>query len=127
MSMQEKYEEWVAVYTSGTDYEADIVRDRLDDAGIPAIVYTKRDHAFNLNVGDLAEVAVLVPPSRAHDAREVLTSEPFTTEELDEAALTADPNAPPAHGPREEAMLDSGMEEINFSLPEEDEDEEPRT
>ena len=34
------YEGWVVVFHSGTDYEADIVRDRLDDAGIPAVVLT---------------------------------------------------------------------------------------
>ena len=49
-----KYENWIPIFSSGTDYEADIVRDRLDDSGIPAVVLTQRDHAFNLNVSDLA-------------------------------------------------------------------------
>lgn len=42
-------DKWVVVFESGTDYESNIVRDRLDDAGIPAVVDTKRDHAFFLN------------------------------------------------------------------------------
>ncbi|RMH63116.1 MAG: hypothetical protein D6685_08155 [Bacteroidetes bacterium] len=109
-----QYEEWIVVYQSTTDYESDIVRDRLDDAGIPAIVLTQRDHAFNLTLGEMASVNVLVPPEYVERAREVLTSEPLTDEELEEAALQADPNAPPAHDPDEEAMLDSGNERIRF-------------
>lgn len=119
----EKYEDWIVVYQSGTDYEGDIVRDRLDDAGIPAVLLTQRDHAFNLNVGDLAEVNVLVPPQHVDAARQLLRSEPFSDEELADAAMKADPNAPPAHDPRREAMLDSGSESISFSAPDDDEDE----
>jgi hypothetical protein len=118
------YEGWIAVYRTGTDYEADIVRDRLDDAGIPAIVFTQRDHAFNLNVGDLAAVNVMVPPERLQDAMALLESAPLTDAEIDEAAMSSDPAAEPAHGRVREAMLDSGMEEINFSTPEDD-DERP--
>ena len=127
-----KYEEWIAVFKTSTDYEADLVRDRLDDAGLPAVVLTQRDHAFNLNVGDLSPVNVMVPPDRLEEAREVLETR-ISDEELEAAAAEADPDAPPAHGPREEAMLDSGMEEIHFSPPDEEaedadeEDEEEQT
>ena len=119
-----KYEDWVVVFQSGTDFEADIVRDRLDDAGISAVILTQRDHAFNLNVGDLSDVNVLVPPGQVDDAVALLKSKPFDDEELNEAAMNADPNAPPAHDARREAMLDSGSESISFSAPEDDEDEE---
>ncbi len=113
--MARSYEDWSVVFTSGTDYEADIVRDRLDDSGIPAVVLTQRDHAFNLNVGDLAEVYVLVPPGRAEEAVSLIRAEILSDEELEEAALNADPDAEDAHSPREEAQLDSGNEEIEFS------------
>ncbi len=122
---KESFEEWVVVFTSGTDYEADIVRDRLDDSGIPAVVLTHRDHAFNLTVGDLSGAHVLVPPERLDDAIELLEAELPTDRELDAAAMSADPVAPPAHGAREEAMLDSGIEEINLTVPDEDDDEQP--
>lgn len=115
-----RYENWVVVYKSGTDYESDIVRDRLDDAGIPAIVLTQRDHAWNLTMGDMASVNVLVPQEHAEQAREVLTSTPFTDEELEEAALKANPNAPDAHSPDEESMLDTGNDRIRFSAPDEE-------
>lgn len=120
------YEDWVVVFRTGTDYEGDLVRDRLDDSGISAVVLTQRDHAFNLNVGDLAPVNVLVPPEEVEAARSVLDSAPFSDAELDEAARSSDPSSPSAHDETEEAMLDSGMEEINFTPPDDDEERENR-
>ena len=107
MSDSRTYEDWVSIFETGTDYEADLVRDRLDDAGMTAVVLTQRDHAFNLNVGDLAAVHVMVPPGIAEEARELIESQPFSDKELDEAALSADPDAEAAHTDREEAILDS--------------------
>ena len=115
-----RYQDWIVVYQSGTDYESDLVRDRLDDAGLPAIVLTQRDHAFNLTLGDMAAVNVLVPQEYAQKARDVLASEPFTDAELEQAALNADPNAPPAHTPEEEAMLDSGNDRLRTRPPDAD-------
>ena len=121
---RENIEGWIAVFAASTDYEADMVRDRLDDAGIPAVVFTQRDHAFNLNVGDLARTAVYVPPDRAIEAQTLLEGVPFTDKELDDAAMQADPVSPDAHTPEDEALLDSGIERISLSVPDEVEDEE---
>ncbi len=107
---KQKYERWVSVFDTSTDFEADLVRDRLDDSGIPAVVLTQRDHAFNLNVGDLAAVRVMVPPDRVGDAEDLLGTEPLSDAELDEAAMNAGPDAPPAHDRREESRLDSGVD-----------------
>ena len=82
---------WLTVFKSSTDYEADIVKDRLVDAGLSAVVLTHRDHAFHLNVGDLAVVRVLVAPEEFDQAKGVLNSAPLTDEELEEAALAANP------------------------------------
>jgi hypothetical protein len=115
-----QYENWTVVFSAGTDYEADLVRDRLDDAGVPAIVMTKRDHSFNVNVGDLADVSVLVPHEHVGEATEVL-SQRITDEELERAAMSADPEAPDAHSPDNEARLDSGHNRVDFSKPDQDE------
>ena len=115
------YESWTSIFKTSTDYEADLVRDRLDDSGLPAVVLTQRDHAFNLNVGDLSAVHVMVPPDRAEEARQLLQEEILTDEELEEAAMNADPDAPPAHDAREEAALDSGIESMEAPGGEEDE------
>lgn len=121
--MSDTYEEWIVVFKSGTDYEADLVRDRLDNSDIPAVVLTQRDHAFNLTMGDLAQVHVLVPPAHVQAAVDVLAGIPFTDAELTEAALAAVPS-PDAHDEQEEAMLDSGAEAINLSPPDEEDEEE---
>jgi len=113
----------VSVFRTGTDYEADLVRDRLDDSGIPAVVLTQRDHAFNLNVGDLAAVHVMVPPDQADDAVALL-EETLDDDELEEAALGADPDAPPANTPDQDSRLDSGNERMDFGAPDEEDDEE---
>jgi hypothetical protein len=115
------YAAWTPVYSSGTDYEADLVRDRLDDAGLPAVVLTKRDHAFNLTVGNLAPVVVLVPPERAEEAVALLREAVVSEEELTEAALHADHDAPPAHDRENEARLDTGPDPVSLAVP----DEEP--
>ncbi|OZC03284.1 DUF2007 domain-containing protein [Rubricoccus marinus] len=120
MSDAARYEGWVSAFSCSTDFEADLVRDRLDEAGVSAIVLTQRDHSFNLNVGDLSPVHVMVPPSHADKAAEVLGENPLTDAELEEAAMSADVMAPDAHDPTSEARLDSGIEEISLDVPDED-------
>lgn len=117
------YEGWIVVFESGTDYEADLVRDRLDDAGIPAVILTQRDHAFNLTIGDLAQVRVLVPSQHVEAATGLLTSTPLSDEELEQAALSA-ASSPDAHDPETEALLDSGNEKIRLSVPKEEDEGE---
>lgn len=85
-------ERWTTIFTTGYDYEAELVRDRLDDSGIPAVIYNKKDHAFNLTVGDLSRIAVNVPNEHAEAALALLAEEP-TRAELDRAALERPPSA----------------------------------
>ena len=118
------HEDWVSVFRTGTDYEADLVRDRLDDSGIPAVVLTQRDHAFNLTVGDLAAVHVMVPPAQADQAVSLL-EEQLSDKELEEAALGANPDAPPANTPDQDSKLDSGHEHMDLGPPEDEADEAP--
>lgn len=114
------YAGWVSAFHGSTDFEADIVRDRLDEAGIPAVVLTQRDHSFNLNVGDLAPVHVMVKPEDLDAARAVVAAPAVSDAELEAAALAADVMAPDAHTPAGEAMLDSGMESLSFDVPSDD-------
>ncbi len=121
-----KHEDWVSIFRTSTDYEADLVRDRLDDSGVPAVVLTQRDHAFNLTVGDLASVHVMVPPERAEDAVSLL-EEQLSEDELEEAALGADPEAPSANTPDEDSKLDSGHEHMDLGPPDEEGEDEEST
>ncbi len=121
---QQSYESWVVVHHCTTDYEADIVRDRLDDAGIPAVVYTQRDHSFNLTIGDMAAVQVMAPPERADEAKAFLAAAPPTEAEITEAAMDADPTVEDRYNPEQEAMLDSGIESIRLSMPDPADDDD---
>ncbi|GAB5534299.1 MAG: DUF2007 domain-containing protein [Rubricoccaceae bacterium] len=117
------YEGWSSVFEASTDYEADLVRDRLDASGVTAVVLTQRDHSFNLTVGDLAPVHVMVPPADEARAREVLAEAPISDDELEAAAMAADVSAPDAHTFEDEAALDSGLDTLNLSVPDDDEEE----
>lgn len=110
-------EGWVSVFEAATDYEADLVRDRLGADGIPAVVHSQRDHAFNLTVTDLARVRVMVPPDRAGEASALVAMPPVSDADLDAQALAADPLAPDAYDASLEAGLDSGAERISFDVP----------
>ncbi len=99
----DRYQGWVSVFRSGTDYEAELVRDRLVDSGIAAVVLAHRDHAFNLTHGDMAQVRVMVHPDHVHAALGLLASEPLTMEELTRVALAADPDAPHQDDPGDES------------------------
>jgi len=79
--------DWVEIFRSGTDYEAVLVHARLQDEGIPVVILNQRDHAFNLNLGYLAKVKVLVPKSMKEAAFDLLESQPLTEEELAQIAL----------------------------------------
>lgn len=118
--MKKDVDGWKPVFSSGTDYEADLVRSRLDDSGIQAVVLTQRDHALNLTVGDLAKVHVLVPPDKYDEALKLLAEAPLSGAELDQAAADADPNAPDAHNIDDQARLDSGIDRIDLSPDDED-------
>ncbi|WP_412067755.1 putative signal transducing protein [Rubrivirga sp. IMCC43871] len=116
------YEGWISIFEASTDFEADLVRDRLDEAEIPAVVLTQRDHSFNLNVGDLSPVHVMVKPEDEGRARGVLDEAPISDADLEAAAMAADVDAPDAHDPIAEARLDSGIDEISLDVPDDDDD-----
>ncbi len=79
--------DWEEVYRCSTDYEAELVHARLEDIDIPSVILNQRDHAFNLTHGYLAKVKVLVPKSKIKLAREILSKQSLTDEELTQEAL----------------------------------------
>ena len=117
------FEGWVSVFECSTDFEADLVRDRLDEEGLAAVVFTQRDHSFNLNVGDLAAVHVMCKPEDEAEARAIVSQAPISDQELEDAAMSADLMAPDAHTPENEAALDSGIEEISLDVPDDGDEE----
>jgi hypothetical protein len=86
---------WVEVFQTGIDYEAELVRDRLDDSGIEAVIMTKKDRAFSLTHGAMSRIHVMVPVEREEEALGVLHTAPLSDEELTRAALARDPEDVP--------------------------------
>jgi len=66
------YENWAVIYTSSTEYEAEMVRANLELAGIKALVFSQVDHAYFIPMSRLAVVNVMVPKPKLAKAREVL-------------------------------------------------------
>ena len=86
-----KFDGWISIFESGIDYEAEMVRDRLVDSGISAVLMTKKDRAFGLSVGSMSRIYVLVVPDEEQKARALIQDYSFSAEELTEAALAANP------------------------------------
>ena len=82
---------WVSVFETGTDYEANIVRDRLKGNDIDAVVMSKHDRSFNINVGAISRLYVLVQPEVERRAINILHQLVPSDEELARLALDADP------------------------------------
>lgn len=64
---------WVCVFQSGTEYEAEMAKNYLTNLEIPANILSKRDSAYNLNVGDMALVYVYVPTAYAKEAKKAIS------------------------------------------------------
>ncbi len=52
---------WAQVYSTGSEMEANLIRDNLDAEGIDAQVYTQTDRSFPFDLGEMSIVRVLVP------------------------------------------------------------------
>jgi hypothetical protein len=78
-------ENWECVYETGTPYEAEMVKNSLQNMEIPCQIQSKRDSSFNVNFGDLALIYVYVPSEFADQAREMIDEfEPPAYENGDE-------------------------------------------
>ncbi|MEM8487738.1 MAG: DUF2007 domain-containing protein [Bacteroidota bacterium] len=86
-----RFDKWKTVFRTGLDYEAGLVRDRLRNEDIPAVILNKRDHAYNLTLGDMAQIKVMVPEEHEQQAKALLQEAPLSDEELEQAALSASP------------------------------------
>lgn len=52
---------WVCVYETGTEYDAEMVKSYFADQDIHSQILSKRDSAYNLNVGLTSMVYLYVP------------------------------------------------------------------
>ena len=67
-------EGWAEVYTTTSEFEAQLLRDNLRAEGIDAQIYSQRDRIFSVDLGELSIVRLLVPVWSYLDALEVIRS-----------------------------------------------------
>ncbi|MEQ9266496.1 MAG: hypothetical protein RLN81_14805 [Balneolaceae bacterium] len=65
-------ENWVCVLESTFDYEIELARNYLSNLKIPSNILSKRDTAYSLVVGDMAQIYLYVPNEFEKRARKVL-------------------------------------------------------
>lgn len=67
-------EGWAEVYTTTSEFEAQLLRDNLRAEGIEAQTFSQRDRIFSVDLGELSIVRLLVPVWRYPEARELIQS-----------------------------------------------------
>ncbi len=63
---------WVCVYETGTEYDAEMVKSYFADQDIHSQILSKRDSAYNMNVGQMSMVYVYVPGELESKAMQAL-------------------------------------------------------
>jgi hypothetical protein len=67
----------VSVYVSNGPLAAEVVKGRLESAGIPAMLkYESINRVYAVTIDGLGQVQVLVQKEREQEARELLAEEP---------------------------------------------------
>lgn len=68
-----KVEDWECIYETNTEYDAQLAKNYLENREIEASILSKRDSAFDVNVGDLALIYVYVPKALAKKAKKAIS------------------------------------------------------
>ena len=66
--------DWIAVCTTNTRNEAEMIKAQLEGAGLQAMVFSQSDRMFITNIGDLAVNEVMVPKASLDAAQAFLRS-----------------------------------------------------
>lgn len=65
---------WAQIYTTSDTMEANLIRENLESEGIDATVFDQKDRSFNVDLGDLSPVRLLVPAYEWREAMSLLRS-----------------------------------------------------
>lgn len=66
--------DWVCVFETSVEFEAEFMRGFLADADIPATILSKKDSAYSTNVGHLSLIYVYVPEANREEALALIDS-----------------------------------------------------
>ncbi len=64
----------IVVYVAAGELEAQVIRSKLESAGIPAMIQSEAGGTFPFTVDKMGEFRILVPTGWEREAREVLES-----------------------------------------------------
>lgn len=63
---------WVRIYETGHEWEAELVKQELENNDIPAVVDSHKDHTRQFTVGHLSAIYILVPFEDVLDAEKLI-------------------------------------------------------
>jgi hypothetical protein len=66
------FEGWAQIYTTSDNIEADLIKENLTSEGLTAEVLSQKDRSFNVDMGDLSPVRILVPAYEYDEAKRLL-------------------------------------------------------
>lgn len=75
---------WVCVLESTFEYEVELARNYLSNLKIPSNILSKRDTAYSLVVGDMAQIYLYVPTEFETKARKALEALDESTPETEQ-------------------------------------------
>lgn len=73
-------EEWLSVVVVEDEEQAELIEGFLESEGIPCELDSRYSHEFPTQLGQLGEIDVRVPASRAEEARRLLEARDATFE-----------------------------------------------
>ncbi len=79
-------EEWLSIIMVENEEHAELIEGFLRSEGIPAQLESKYSHEFPTHVGHLSEVEVMVPASRAEEAKRLVEEREATTRPVEGSA-----------------------------------------
>jgi hypothetical protein len=68
----DEIKDWTCVYETGTEYDAEMVKNYFADQGVTSEILSKRDSSYNLNIGQMSMVYVYVPQDQEEAAQKAL-------------------------------------------------------
>lgn len=73
---------WAQVYSATSDVEAQLLRDNLRAEGVEAQIFSQRDRAFSVDLGELSIVRLLVPVWEYERALQIIREHTDTAGEV---------------------------------------------
>jgi hypothetical protein len=74
-------EDWVVIYTTQYEYEAEMLKANIESAGIPCVVFSTKDHSYFMTVG-FGIVKILVPKNQKEIALKIIEDLRYRDENL---------------------------------------------